>query len=518
MLYLGLLNLVRDYFLLFINEKYNISNLDIVFDYNNIKKYKEYGHIYCNFFMLIKKYNITLNKKLFLLNLKKYFKLKFYINKIFVKNDFLNFVLTYKTYLYFFNNSNFVIKNARRDCKKNILIEYGGINPNGKFHLGHLRNCLYGNLLINIYKKFFKNVYSHFLVNDCGNQMENIFNIIIQKSINENLKETIYDVDFLYNTVLNKDLDNFKERVIVFFVNEFIKIIKKLKFNKFDEFIYESSLRLNDSIKKTFYKIFKKNILYLQDKEFFVFLDNSKKCLLRNNKYTYFASDCFYYLYKFNKQFDKVIIVIGSDHTKYIEDFNKFDLFFKKKVISLQETLFLEYQLILFRNKRISKRNNNVLNIDFNNAKLLNNIKWFILNFNMNKLINIKDIYFIKNLFDINNIIEFVVKDYKVSKFSLKKIISTFLLDFKKYKILIKKFFSEFVFIFSVIDRYYTILKKIIKNHTNIFLLLILVNDLLFFYKNNYKTLNFKKNKLMYNLFNILNYVFIDICELLSLL
>lgn len=95
-----------------------------------------------------------------------------YIERVDVKNGFINFtfkrgefaaiVLTEKK------------KTAAKVKSKRVIVEYGGVNPNKPWHIGHLRNALLGDTIANIYEKLGYSIEREDYIDDLGLQMAEV--------------------------------------------------------------------------------------------------------------------------------------------------------------------------------------------------------------------------------------------------------------------------------------------------------------------------------------------------------
>ena len=255
-----------------------------------------------------------------------------------------------------------------KEKKISYLIEFVSANPTGPLHVGHCRGAILGDVLSNLLIFNKHNVTKEYYVNDYGNQI-----LFFTKSVFLRIREILFKEPFpfdnpdLYpgdylieisNNIINNNsklkFDNFEtisEKLTEISVNESLKIIKNNLNNlgiKHDNFVSEKSIVNNKEVDKVIKKLKQKNLLYkgtisaperkqsndykIREQTLFKsteFGDDKDRALQKSdNTWTYFASDAAYHNNKVERNFDKLINILGSDHTGYI-----------KRITSLVEAL-----------------------------------------------------------------------------------------------------------------------------------------------------------------------------------
>ena len=255
-----------------------------------------------------------------------------------------------------------------KEKKINYLIEFVSANPTGPLHVGHCRGAILGDVLSNLLIFNKHNVTKEYYVNDYGNQI-----LFFTKSVFLRIREILFKEPFpfdnpdLYpgdylieisNNIINNNsklkFDNFEtvsEKLTEISVNESLKIIKNNLNNlgiKHDNFVSEKSIVNNKEVDKVIKKLKQKNLLYkgtisaperkqsndykIREQTLFKsteFGDDKDRALQKSdNTWTYFASDAAYHNNKVERNFDKLINILGSDHTGYV-----------KRITSLVEAL-----------------------------------------------------------------------------------------------------------------------------------------------------------------------------------
>ncbi len=254
----------------------------------------------------------------------------------------------------------------RGKTKQKILIEYVSSNPTGPIHIGHGRGAALGSALANLLSKAGSEVTQEYYVNDQGLQIETLglsllLNYLSLGGDRIKLPKECYQGDYLktlasdlkkdkknkYEFTLpkklptnfddwlilaKKELSDFEELGKFALTNILDGIKTDLKeFNTFhDDFFFESSL-FKDSKKSEFHKtlnfLSKKDLSYNKDGAIWYkstdFGDEKDRVLIRENEApTYFASDLVYHKNKFDRKFDEMINLWGSDHHGYLPRIN----------------------------------------------------------------------------------------------------------------------------------------------------------------------------------------------------
>ena len=255
-----------------------------------------------------------------------------------------------------------------KEKKISYLIEFVSANPTGPLHVGHCRGAILGDVLSNLLIFNKHNVTKEYYVNDYGNQI-----LFFTKSVFLRIREILFKEPFpfdnpdLYpgdylieisNNIINNNsklkFDNFEtisEKLTEISVNESLKIIKNNLNNlgiEHDNFVSEKSIVNNKEVDKVIKKLKHKNLLYkgtisaperkqsndykIREQTLFKsteFGDDKDRALQKSdNTWTYFASDAAYHNNKVERNFDKLINILGSDHTGYV-----------KRITSLVEAL-----------------------------------------------------------------------------------------------------------------------------------------------------------------------------------
>ncbi len=271
---------------------------------------------------------------------------------------FLNLNLSKKA---IFNIISNIFKEGKHygSAKSNFAynIEFVSANPTGPMHVGHCRGAIFGDVLSNLLRFNGNKVTKEYYINDYGNQIKNFVKSVYlrvreikykEKFINEKnlypgeyIKEIANKIltnnDFEFNSfeehydilsreslkysmeMIKNDLDKLgikhdsfiSEKKIVEKNNVTIAV-NQLKKNKYVEegYLEPPKGEKNKNWKKTKRLIFKSTL----------FGDDANRALQKDDgTWTYFANDLAYHFDKVSRNFDKLINILGADHTGYIK-------------------------------------------------------------------------------------------------------------------------------------------------------------------------------------------------------
>ncbi len=261
--------------------------------------------------------------------------------------------------------------------KKNILIEYVSSNPTGPLHVGHGRGAAFGSALSNLLKKSGNKVTEEYYVNDKGLQTKILadsvhmkylekFNIDISKIDSKNFYKGSY-IDELASKIKNLKKDTFikiknEKEFVNLIINEMMLSIKETLNNfkvNFDSFFSESFLydkRANKTLEvledlKSDHSFEKEGALWFKSTKFG---DDKDRVLIRSDKQeTYFLSDIAYHKDKFQRNYDELINIWGSDHHGYLPRVKAAIEALKLNPERLK-TIFIQFVSLIKNGKKIS--------------------------------------------------------------------------------------------------------------------------------------------------------------------
>ena len=350
-----------------------IKNLKISIQDN---KEKEHGDLATNIAMVLAK-PLKKNPKEIAEEIKQNFVLDEKIIKIEVAGPgFLNFFLSQDSHGEILEQ----IQKENKDFGKSgskqskVLIEYVSSNPTGPLHVGHGRGAVFGSVLSSLLEEAGFEVDQEYYVNDFGRQMNILatsawirycqlfsseikmmqqgyqgdYLIPIAKKLKDEKSDSLFKIEESLIQKLNSEDqdDEFTDQLV-----ESLRVILKEEFQYIREFALseilhlikadleqcgvhhnawfsESSLYGNDGgtdskVDGSIEELKSRGFIYEEGGAIWFksssLGDDKDRVLKRGNgEYTYFASDVAYHLDKYDRGYDRVINVWGSDHHGYL--------------------------------------------------------------------------------------------------------------------------------------------------------------------------------------------------------
>ncbi len=223
---------------------------------------------------------------------------------------------------------------------KKVLMEFVSSNPTGPLHIGHGRGAAVGDVLGNILKKTGYNVVKEYYVNDAGKQIETLGESAYSrwkalKGENIVFDDRFYQGEYVKDIAAlavksglsvpadRKDAISFFAKFASDIVLEGIKSDLENFGVLFDNYFSEVTLHKSGIVEETLELLKTKGYAY--DKEDALWFrtslfekDDDRVLIKSDGEKTYFASDIAYHCNKFNRSFDILIDIWGSDHHGYI--------------------------------------------------------------------------------------------------------------------------------------------------------------------------------------------------------
>jgi arginyl-tRNA synthetase len=223
---------------------------------------------------------------------------------------------------------------------RKILMEFVSSNPTGPLHIGHGRGAAVGDVLANILVKTGHNVVKEYYVNDAGKQIDTLGQSTYARwrelmGAPIPFEEHFYQGDYvkdIASLVVEKDISVSVEKAeaikfMAKFAGDFVMqgIEKDLEdFGViFDNYFRETRLYEGGEVEETINALKAKDFAYEKDgalwfKTSFFEKDEDRVLIKSDGEKTYFASDIAYHKNKFERGFDTLIDIWGSDHHGYI--------------------------------------------------------------------------------------------------------------------------------------------------------------------------------------------------------
>ena len=350
-----------------------IKNLKISIQDN---KEKEHGDLATNIAMVLAK-PLKKNPKEIAEEIKQNFVLDEKIIKIEVAGPgFLNFFLSKDSHGEILEQIQKENKDFGKSSSKQskVLIEYVSSNPTGPLHVGHGRGAVFGSVLSSLLEEAGFEVDQEYYVNDFGRQMNILaasvwirycqlfsseiemmqqgyqgdYLLPVAKKLKDDKSDSLFKIEESLVQKLNSEDqdDEFTDQLV-----ESLRVILKEEFQYIREFALseilhlikadleqcgvhhnawfsESSLYGNDGgtdskVDGSIEELKSRGFIYEEGGAIWFksssLGDDKDRVLKRGNgEYTYFASDVAYHLDKYDRGYDRVINVWGSDHHGYL--------------------------------------------------------------------------------------------------------------------------------------------------------------------------------------------------------
>ena len=241
--------------------------------------------------------------------------------------------------------------------KNSYNIEFVSANPTGPMHIGHCRGAIFGDVLSNLLKFNGNKVTKEYYINDYGSQIKNFVKSVFLRIREIKYQEKFIDQKDLYPGEYIKDIAkeiliknkssfnsfennyNFLEKMsLKYSMASIKKDLEKLGI-KHDIFISEKSIVKTNTVTKAINQLKKTNHVedgYLDPPKgeeiknwkktkrlifkSTLYGDDTNRALQKNDgSWTYFANDVAYHYNKVSRKYDKLINILGADHTGYIK-------------------------------------------------------------------------------------------------------------------------------------------------------------------------------------------------------
>ena len=247
-------------------------------------------------------------------------------------------------------------------AKQRVLLEFVSANPTGPLHVGHGRGAAYGATVANLLRAVGFEVDNEYYVNDAGRQMDILATSVYLRYVEtDKFPDNGYKGDYIFDIAMQINgidkLDIFaevhadekdggdKEKHIddlianckaqlgnaykTIFDLAIQKILGGIKVDlsefgvEYQQWFSEQSLVDSGLSKTTVEALQASGHIYEKDGALWFktteFGDDLDRVVVRDNGiHTYFASDIAYHLEKFERGYDKIINIWGSDHHGYI--------------------------------------------------------------------------------------------------------------------------------------------------------------------------------------------------------
>jgi arginyl-tRNA synthetase len=221
---------------------------------------------------------------------------------------------------------------------RSVMVEFVSANPTGPLHLGHGRQAALGDAVAALLEWTGWEVHREYYYNDAGRQME-LLALSVRARYRQRLgREEPLPVDGyrgeyvgevadalvreVGDTYLNDDsetaLDDIRRFAVQILRTEQDRDLRDFRV-RFDEYFLESSLYTDGLVDKTVEELKASGLVYEHEGATWLrtteFGDQKDRVMIRGNgQPTYFLPDVAYHKNKWDRGFERVINVQGSDH------------------------------------------------------------------------------------------------------------------------------------------------------------------------------------------------------------
>lgn len=207
--------------------------------------------------------------------------------------------------------------------RKKMLLEFVSANPTGPLHIGHGRWAIIGDCLANIIKASGNKVDKEFYVNDVGEQINKLVESVKAKMEGRPVPEEGYAGGYVQELADKiKDKDRIKDEALKVLLDQQKETLKDLGVT-YDRWFHESDLHKKNLVKKCIKRLEDRGLTFYEGSALWfkssAFGDDKNRVLIKEDgQSTYFAADIAYHVHKYDRGYDKIINVWGTDHHGYV--------------------------------------------------------------------------------------------------------------------------------------------------------------------------------------------------------
>lgn len=226
---------------------------------------------------------------------------------------------------------------------ENIQIEFVSSNPTGPLTVGHCRQAVLGDVLASLYEKLGYDVETEYYFNDEGRQID-----ILARTLWARYKQALgdpveipeegYKGEYLIDlgeklaAEQGEEYDEWDEKTASFFKDESLnEMIGRIKDDlaslgvEFDGWFRESRLHEEGEVEKVLDLLSEKDATYREEGALWLKAEEKgapKDVVLvkSDGEPTYLLPDIAYHLDKFERGYDRVLVLLGADHQRHVEN------------------------------------------------------------------------------------------------------------------------------------------------------------------------------------------------------
>lgn len=206
---------------------------------------------------------------------------------------------------------------------KRLLLEFVSANPTGPLHIGHGRWAVIGDCLANLLSANGYKVDKEFYVNDAGEQVQKLVRSIRARMEGNDIPEGGYAGAYITELAVelkeSKDIQKDALQLIISGQKQTLNLLGV----HFNRWFYETEIHKKKLLSALLKKIESLGLTFHEDNAIWFksseYGDDKNRVLVKDDgTTTYFAADIAYHIDKFNRGYDKLINVWGTDHHGYV--------------------------------------------------------------------------------------------------------------------------------------------------------------------------------------------------------
>ena len=240
---------------------------------------------------------------------------------------------------------------TQADNGKRMLVEFVSANPTGPLHVGHGRQAALGDALCNLFASQGWGVHREFYYNDAGVQIQTLTHSTQLRAKgfkpgdacwptdpDNPASKAFYNGDYIQDIASDflakktvkaddreftasgdvDDLESIRQFAVAYLRNEQDKDLQAFNL-KFDEYYLESSLYTSGRVEAAVNRLIANGKTYEQDGALWLkstdYGDDKDRVMRKQDgTYTYFVPDVAYHIAKWERGFQRVINIQGTDH------------------------------------------------------------------------------------------------------------------------------------------------------------------------------------------------------------
>ena len=201
--------------------------------------------------------------------------------------------------------------------EEKILLEFVSANPTGPLHVGHGRWAVIGDNIGRLLKAAGYQVAAEFYINNVGTQVETLEASVRAVRAGQPVPEGGYGGTYI------KDVEGeTRAEMLEFLLAQQRQVLESVKVN-FDRWFFESELHEQNKVRGAVDKLRGLGLTFEEGGALWfksqALGDDKNRVLVRDDgRPTYFAADIAYHLDKFERGFDRLIDIWGTDHHGYV--------------------------------------------------------------------------------------------------------------------------------------------------------------------------------------------------------